>query len=100
MSSEREVFRPNKKKVLALDTCLKEYHTRVNWYLNFNSASRTFLHRNGYANAKQLFNLNTALIQTARALSVIAGSSPEILWNEFSDEAENLLARADSLLCF
>jgi len=36
----------------------------VKWYLCFNSDSKTFLHENGYGGAKQLYNLNTALIQT------------------------------------
>jgi len=42
----------------------------VKWYLCFNSDSKTFLHENGYEKAKQLFNLNTALIQTARDKAV------------------------------
>jgi len=65
-----KVFRPNKKKVLALNRCLEEYFELVNWYLNFNSTSKTFLHKNGYERAKQLFKLNTALIQTARDKAV------------------------------
>ncbi|MBE9390782.1 hypothetical protein IOK49_01610 [Fervidicoccus fontis] len=36
----------------------------------FNSKSKSFLHENGYERAKQLFNLNTALIQTARDKAV------------------------------
>jgi len=65
-----KVFRPNRRKVLALNKCLREYFKLVNWYLSFNSTSKTFLHRNGYEKAKQLFNLNTALIQTARDKAV------------------------------
>jgi len=65
-----KVFRPNKKKVLALNKCLEEYLKLVMWYLNFNSTSKTFLHKNGYEKAKELFNLNTALIQTARDKAV------------------------------
>jgi IS605 OrfB family transposase len=65
-----KVFRPNKKKVLALNKCLEEYFRLVNWYLNFNSTSKTFLHKNSYESAKKLFNLNTALIQTARDKAV------------------------------
>ena len=61
-----KVFRANRKKVLALNKCFKEYFELVNWYLSFSSTSKTFLHKNGYEKAKQLFNLNTALIQTAR----------------------------------
>jgi hypothetical protein len=38
----------------------------VKWYIDFNSKSKSFLHENGYVKAKELFNLNTALIQTAR----------------------------------
>jgi len=65
-----KVFRPNKKKVLALNKCLEEYFKLVKWYLGFNSASKTFLHKNSYEKAKQLFKLNTALIQTARDKAV------------------------------
>ena len=65
-----KVFKPNKKKILALNKCLEEYLKLVKWYLNFNSTSKTFLHRNGYKKAKQEFNLNTALIQTARDKAV------------------------------
>lgn len=49
---------------------LEEYLKLVMWYLNFNSTSKTFLHKNGYEKAKELFNLNTALIQTARDKAV------------------------------
>jgi len=65
-----KVFKPNKQKVLALNKCLEEYLKLVNWYLGFNSASKKFLHENSYKKAKQLFNLNTALIQTARDKAV------------------------------
>jgi len=65
-----KVFRPNKKKVLALNKCLEEYFKLINWCLSFNSASKTFLHKNTYEKAKKLFNLNTALIQTARDKAV------------------------------
>ncbi|WP_456329952.1 hypothetical protein [Archaeoglobus sp.] len=70
LTVEGKVFRPNRKKVLALNRCLEEYSGAVEWYLNFNSTSKTFLHKNGYERAKQLFNLNTALIQTARDKAV------------------------------
>jgi IS605 OrfB family transposase len=65
-----KVFKPNRKKVLALNKCLEEYFELVNWYLSFNSTSKTFLHENGYEKAKHQFNLNTALIQTARDKAV------------------------------
>jgi hypothetical protein len=42
----------------------------VKWYLGFNPKSKSFLHKNGYEMAKELFNLNTALIQTARDKAV------------------------------
>ena len=45
---------------------MEEYFKLVKWYLSFNSTSKAFLHKNGYKKAKELFNLNTALIQTAR----------------------------------
>lgn len=65
-----KVFRPNRRKVLALNKCLEEYFKLVKWYLGFNSTSKVFLHRNGYEKAKRQFNLNTALIQTARDKAV------------------------------
>ena len=65
-----KVFRPNRKKVLALNRCLEEYFKLVKWYISFDTTSKTFLHKNGYEKAKQLFNLNTALIQTARDKAV------------------------------
>jgi len=70
-----KVFRPNRRKVLALNKCLEEYFKLVKWYLGFNSTSKVFLHRNGYEKAKRQFNLNTALIQTARdkAVEVLRG---------------------------
>jgi hypothetical protein len=37
----------------------------VRWYLGFNSTSKEILHRNCYKKAEELFDLNTALIQTA-----------------------------------
>lgn len=61
-----KVFKPNERKVLALNRTLSKYFGLVKWYLNFNSKSKTFLHKNGYERAKELFNLNTSLIQTAR----------------------------------
>jgi len=61
-----KVFRPNGLKVLALNRCLSDYLRLVKWYLRFNSTSKEFLHEKGYEKAKRLFNLNTALIQTAR----------------------------------
>jgi hypothetical protein len=42
----------------------------VKWYLAFNSASKRFLHESGYEEAKRRFNLNTALVQTARDKAV------------------------------
>ena len=65
-----KVWNANKGKILALNKCLKEYFRTVEFFLNFNSTSKTFLHKNGYEKAKQLFNLNTALIQTARDKAV------------------------------
>ncbi|MGC8832014.1 MAG: RNA-guided endonuclease InsQ/TnpB family protein, partial [Thermoproteota archaeon] len=61
-----KVFKPNERKVLALNKTLNGYFKLVKWYLSFNSKSKSFLHENGYGRAKELFNLNTALIQTAR----------------------------------
>jgi len=70
-----KVFRPNKSKVLALNKTLSEYFKLVKWYLGYNSASKKFLHEKCYEDAKRLFNLNTALIQTARdkAVEILKG---------------------------
>jgi len=65
-----KVFKPNKLKVLALNRTLSEYFRLVNWYLSFNSKSKSDLHKNCYEEAKKRFNLNTALIQTARDKAV------------------------------
>jgi len=65
-----KVWNANKGKILALNKCLDEYFKAVKFFLSFNSTSKTYLHRNGYEKAKQLFNLNTALIQTARDKAV------------------------------
>ncbi|MEG9193843.1 MAG: transposase [Candidatus Methanoglobus sp.] len=70
-----KVFRPNKSKVLALNKTLREYFKLVKWYLGYNSTSKKFLHEKCYEKAKELFNLNTALIQTARdkAVEILKG---------------------------
>ena len=65
-----KVFKPNRLKVLALNRTLSKYFELVRWYIGFNSRSKSFLHENGYEKAKELFNLNTALIQTARDKAV------------------------------
>jgi len=65
-----KVFKPNSRKVLALNRTLGEYFRLVKWYLGFNSDSKTFLHEKGYEMAKNFYNLNTALIQTARDKAV------------------------------
>ena len=65
-----KVFRPNRSKVLALNKTLGEYFKIVKWYLSCNSKSKKFLHEKCYEDAKRLFNLNTALIQTARDKAV------------------------------
>jgi len=61
-----KVFEANRGKILALNRALDEYLRLVRWYLGFNSTSKEFLHKNCYERAKELFNLNAALIQTAR----------------------------------
>lgn len=70
-----KVFRPNRLKVLALNGAFSEYFRLVRWYLRFNSKSKSVLHENCYEKAKERFNLNTALIQTARdkAVEVLKG---------------------------
>ena len=70
----RKVFRPNKRKVLALNRRLEEYFKLVNWYLKFSSTSKTFLHRNGYERAKQPFNLNRSDSDS----EILCSLSPEL----------------------
>ncbi len=82
-----KVFKPNPRKVLALNIILHEYFELVKWYLGFNSDSKTFLHENGYERAKRLYNLNTALIQTARDKAV------EILKSFGENRNENSVLR-------
>lgn len=65
-----ELFSPNERKVLALNRCLSEYFRLVKWYVSFTDTSKAFLHENCYEQAKRNFNLNTALIQTARDKAV------------------------------
>jgi len=65
-----KVWNANKGKIFALNKCLDEYFKVVKFFLSFNSTSKTYLHKNGYEKSKQLFNLNTALIQTARDKAV------------------------------
>ncbi|MEG9194859.1 MAG: hypothetical protein V6S10_06015 [Candidatus Methanoglobus sp.] len=70
-----KLFRPNKSKVLALNKTLSEYFKLVKWYLGYNSTSKASLHEKCYEKAKELFNLKTALIQTARdkAVEILRG---------------------------
>ncbi|UYL64888.1 MAG: hypothetical protein QIT35_gp92 [Methanophagales virus PBV299] len=64
------VLKPNKRKILALNKTLNKYLGLVKWYLSFNSTSKSFLHKHCYRKAKELFNLNPALTQTARDKAV------------------------------
>ena len=61
-----KVFKPNRGKVLALNRAFEAYFGLLKWYLRFNCKSKSSLHKNCYEKAKERFNLNTALIQTAR----------------------------------
>ena len=53
-----------------MNRCLEEYFKAVKFFLSFNSTSKVYLHENGYEKAKRSFDLNTALIQTARDKAV------------------------------
>jgi len=46
-----KVFKPNKRKILALNKTLNEYFRLAKWFLTFNSTSKKFLHENGYEEA-------------------------------------------------
>ena len=65
-----KVFQPKRRKVLALSRVLSEFFGLVEWYLCFDSASKSVLRENGYEAAKERFTLNTALVQTARDRAV------------------------------
>ena len=65
-----KVFQPKRRKVLALSRVLSEFFGLVEWYLRFDSASKSVLRENGYEVAKERFTLNTALVQTARSRAV------------------------------
>ena len=65
-----KVFKPNRRKILALNRVLDEYLQLVRWYLSFSIKSKRKLHNNCYEEAKKGFNLNTALLQTARDKAV------------------------------
>jgi len=82
-----KVFKPNRLKVLDLNKALYEYFRLVKWYLRFNSKSKIILHENCYEKAKELFSLNTALIQTARDKAV------EILKSFEKSRKENSVLR-------
>jgi len=70
-----KVFKPNARKVFELNRTLSEYFRLVRWYLSFGSTSKTFLHEKYYGKAKEIFEINTALIQTARdkAVEILKG---------------------------
>jgi len=71
----RQGVQAEKSKVLALNKTLSEYFKLVKWYLGYNSTSKASLHEKCYEKAKELFNLKTALIQTARdkAVEILRG---------------------------
>ncbi len=61
-----KVFNANKNKILIINQALEKYFKLVKWYLDFNNISKKELHNRTYEKAKEMFDLNTALIQTAR----------------------------------
>jgi len=63
-----KVFKPNTRKLLLLNKCLTKYYELVKWHLQFNTTSKSTLHKH-YKEAKA-FGLNTALVQTARDKAV------------------------------
>jgi len=79
-----KIFKPNSRKVLTLNRTLGEYFRLVKWYLSFNFDSKTSLHENAYEKAKRLFDINTALIQTARDKAIEILKSFEENRNEYS----------------
>jgi IS605 OrfB family transposase len=61
-----KVFNANKNKILIINQALEKYFKLVKWYIDFNNISKKELHNRTYEKAKEMFDLNTALIQTAR----------------------------------
>jgi len=59
-----KVFRPNWMKFLALNRTLSKYLILFKWYNEINEPNELFNNKS-YENTKQLFDLNTAQIQTA-----------------------------------
>jgi IS605 OrfB family transposase len=70
-----KVFNANKNKILILNQTLEKYFKLVKWYLDFKTSSKKELHNRTYESAKKIFDLNTALIQTARdkAIEILKG---------------------------
>ena len=50
-----KVFRPNERKILALNRCLSGYLRLIRWHLPLNNVSKTYLHRKGYGYAREDF---------------------------------------------
>ena len=46
------VWNANKRKILALNTCLDEYFKAVKFFLSFNSTSKIFLHKMAIKNQR------------------------------------------------
>lgn len=65
-----KVFKPNSNKLLDLNKVLEQYFKCVKWYISFDSTSKKWLHDEKYEDAKRLFDLKTALIQSARDKAV------------------------------
>lgn len=65
-----KIFKPNSNKLLNLNKVLEQYFKCVKWYLSFNNPSKKWLHDEKYEDAKRLFDLKTALIQSARDKAV------------------------------
>jgi hypothetical protein len=55
---------------LHLNRDLDQYVECVRWYLSFKPTSRNKLHKDTYKNAKERFELKTALLQSARDKAV------------------------------
>ncbi len=65
-----KVFKSNEGKVLSLNRDLDRYASCVRRYRSFKPTSRKRLHKGAYKKAKQMFELKTALLQSARDKAV------------------------------
>jgi len=88
-----KVFNANKNKILILNQTLEEYFKLVKWYLDFNTISKKELYNKSYESAKKMFDLNTALLQTAKDKAIEIMKS----FNELKRKTNKLILKRISI---